>query len=445
MKRFRRLLSLLVAAVTAFTMAAECRALGFDEDTEGELFFSDGNWSFFFFGDDFSSDYEEFSTSLKPKFTAEATDEGVLLSFDYVENASFYRIYRYDKKKKKFVKLDDTSSTSYLDTDVLSNTSYTYKVRVFQTDGKTQKKSKNSSEIKVKTSLMPVKLNIVVTSKKIKLSWDKDKAADGYEIYYYTSKRTKKDQVGSVSYDFFSGKQTSYHESQNSLKKAEKKGEFKRLKRTDSNTFSVKRDRNYNYYFKIRSYEIKNGKRRYSGFSEVFPASRVDALFNGLKGKSKSTVDVISYRSDVTPWTMNISESDRKIFRKFEKEHFTSDMSFYEKVEYLARYIHYNVDYAYGDDYGKVSGLSCADAVFNKHSGQCYQYNGALAEFLAYMGFDVKLVSGYRGTGPDNRWSHFWCEITIDGKKYILDAGNKKDGLYNFLIGYENTRYLTNQ
>lgn len=160
----------------------------------------------------------------------------------------------------------------------------------------------------------------------------------------------------------------------------------------------------------------------------MLPSTRMDMMFNGVKGKSKSNLEVISYRSDVKPWTMTISESDRKIFQKFEKEHFTSDMSSYDKVEYVAKYIHFSVDYAYGDDYSKISGLSCADAVFNKQSGQCYQYNGALAEFLAYMGFDIRLVSGYRGTNADNRKSHFWCEITIDGKNMFLMRGTKKTG-----------------
>lgn len=444
MKKLKRIISVLIAAVTAFTMATtECFAD--DENTEDNLYFSDDELNYFFFGDYFFRDYQQFSTSLKPKFTAEVTSYGICLSFDYVENASFYRIYRYDKKRDKFVKLDDTQSTVYFDTDVMSNTSYTYKVRVYQKDGKTTKKSKMSSKVKIKTPLMPVRLNVAVTDKKIKLSWKKDSAADGYEIYYYKTARKKSDKNGTTLYDPFSGSWMSYNESERSLKYAEEKADFVKLKRTSSDSLSIKRDKKYKYYFKIRPYQIKNGKRKYGAFSDIMPSTRMDFMFNGVKGKSKNTLDVISYRSDVTPWTMSISESDKEIFRKFEKEHFTNDMSFYDKAEYLALYIHYSVDYAYGDDYSKISGLSCADAVFNKHSGQCYQYNGALAEFLSYMGFDVRLVSGYRGTNADNRKSHFWCEITIDGKKYILDAGNKKDGLYNLLIGYENTRYLIDQ
>ncbi|MCM1334997.1 MAG: arylamine N-acetyltransferase [Bacteroides sp.] len=429
-KIFRRFTALLIAVVVFMAGALECAA----EDDWLDYFF----WDFF-------SDYEEFSTSLKPKFTAEVNDYGVLLLFDYVENASFYRIYRYDKKRKEYVKLDDTNYTSYLDTDVNSNASYTYKIRVYRDDGTQREKSKLSSKVTIKTPLMPVNVRITVTDRKITLDWKKDTGVDGYEVYYYQTVRMKSDLKGSSGYDNLSGNIIRYGESRKSLNYAEEKADFKRLKRTTADSLSIKRNKKYKYYFKVRSYKIKDGKRKYSEFSDIIPASRVDAVFNGMKGKTRSTVEVISYRSDIEPWTMKISENDREIFQQFEKEHFTNNMSYYEKAEYLAQYIHYNVDYAYGDDFAKLSGISCAEAVFKKHSGQCYQYNGALAEFLAYMGFDVKLVSGYRGTGTDNRWSHYWCEITIDGKKYILDAGNKKDGLYGFFGVYENSRYLTDQ
>ncbi|MCM1382309.1 MAG: arylamine N-acetyltransferase, partial [Muribaculaceae bacterium] len=272
-------------------------------------------------------------------------------------------------------------------------------------------------------------------SSRITISWNKNSKADGYEIYYYKKKAGKKNFHTSYS----SEGAVAYTESPESLKKAEQQ-EFKKLKTTTETSYAIKRDKNYSYYFKIRAYQNKDGKKVYGDFSGVSSTTSSVSLFNGAKGKSKSTVPVISYRSDVSEWTMNISAADKKTISDFMKKHFTSGMSDYDKAVYLADYIHYNVDYASAEGLNKISNLSCVQAAITNKTGQCYQYNGALAEFLAYMGYDVRLVCGYRESQlTGNRISHYWCEITLDGVKYVLDAGNKKDGLYNFCLPYECT------
>ena len=115
-------------------------------------------------------------------------------------------------------------------------------------------------------------------------------------------------------------------------------------------------------------------------------------------------------------------------------------MSAYDKAEYLSKYIHYNVKYAEtNEDWNKISGVSPTKAIFELHTGQCYQYNAAFTLFLAYLGFDVRLIASYReSVYGGNRISHYWGEITLDGKKFILDAGNTNTSLYYFAVPYEN-------
>ena len=122
-------------------------------------------------------------------------------------------------------------------------------------------------------------------------------------------------------------------------------------------------------------------------------------------------------------------------------------MSDFEKMKYLTEYIHYSV--AYADDSGmrKIANMSCIQAAVVNKTGQCYHYNGALAEFLAYMGYDVRLVCGYRESAySGNRISHYWCEVTLDGTTYVIDAGNQKDGLYTLCLPYKCVDgYVVNQ
>lgn len=41
---------------------------------------------------------------------------------------------------------------------------------------------------------------------------------------------------------------------------------------------------------------------------------------------------------------------------------------------------------------------------------------------MAYLGYDVNLVQGWVG-GVGNQ--HFWCEVHINGKTYVMETGNE--------------------
>ena len=403
-----------------------------DDIDEDDIFGSD---SFF---DDFGWYYDydaiDFSEDARPTVSAKTMGRSIALKWDAVNGADYYKVYKYNSEKGKFQLLEKVYSNVYYDYDISSLTEYKYRVRAYKSTGE---KTKTSKSCTVTTPLMTTTPDVYTKKKKIVLKWQPDEAADGYEVYYCKQEAPEE----KVFFTVYSGSST-----YSTAGELDYDAEFKKLKTTASSTLSIKRDSAYNYYFKIRTYKKQDGKKIYSDFSDAISSSSSMALFNGLSAKSRDTVEVGSYRSDIKPWTMNVTDSDKKILDKFIGENFTDDMSPYEKAEYAAQYIHNIVDYAYGDDYNRISGLSCVSAVFEKHSGQCYQYNGALAELLAYMGYNVKLMAGYRGYDSNDRWSHYWCEITIDGTKYVLDAGNKKDGLYNFGLPYECTsRYLTEE
>lgn len=130
--------------------------------------------------------------------------------------------------------------------------------------------------------------------------------------------------------------------------------------------------------------------------------------------------------------TYTVSENDKKIMDKFAAEHFTDDMTNYDKLEYTWKWLHSNVTYADGSQgwntYNEIIGDSFAKACFEKKLGQCIQYNGAFAEMLAYMGYDVYLLEMWNSNNFTNQ--HFRAEIAIDGVHYSVEVGNAKDGDY---------------
>ena len=66
-----------------------------------------------------------------------------------------------------------------------------------------------------------------------------------------------------------------------------------------------------------------------------------------------------------------------------------------------------------------------------------------MLEYLANLGMNVKLLMGYRGTSPDNKWQHFWGQVKLsNGKTYVMETGNYgNDGSwYYFFTPYSRTK-----
>ena len=96
-------------------------------------------------------------------------------------------------------------------------------------------------------------------------------------------------------------------------------------------------------------------------------------------------------------------------------------MTLYDKLYTIHQWIHYENEYAYaGPKWNEICDLTYTDAIFNHKKGQCVQYNGAMALFLAYYGFDVYMVRGWTNPGVQ----HYWTEVNLGGKVYVVECGN---------------------
>ncbi|MDE6501972.1 MAG: hypothetical protein K2L10_07810 [Ruminococcus sp.] len=123
--------------------------------------------------------------------------------------------------------------------------------------------------------------------------------------------------------------------------------------------------------------------------------------------------------------TYYVSDADRKILDEFAEEHFTPYMTNYDKLKCAWLWLNENVTYASGDLYYEIWGYSWVRACFVEKMGQCLQYNGALAELLAYMGYDVYMLEMW--TDKENQSNqHFRAEVNIDGQAYSFEVGNQK-------------------
>ncbi len=207
---------------------------------------------------------------------------------------------------------------------------------------------------------------------------------------------------------------------------------------------------NSSYCYKVRAVRTQPSGVLYSEFSTARENWTKEAILQGAELVPHDTITVYNRQGkETTSYNVTLSERDFEILAKFAAEHFPENATREDQLWITLQWIHKNVDYAYvGEKWDSIQGLSWVEAVFEKQRGQCVQYNGAFAAMMAYLGYDAQMVQGYRGTYPSNYWQHFWPEVVIDGKTYMMECGNygKSGNWYYFLCTYgETSKYICNQ
>lgn len=150
--------------------------------------------------------------------------------------------------------------------------------------------------------------------------------------------------------------------------------------------------------------------------------SSIESLLNTCpRGETKREITVYNRQSGGVDFTIKLKDSDIAIIEQFAAEHFPENSTLAEKLYITHQWIHKNVDYAYaGAKWNAIVNKSYVDAIFNYRSGQCVQYNGAMASVLAYYGYDVYMVRGWTRPGVQ----HYWTECEINGNTYLVECGN---------------------
>ena len=180
--------------------------------------------------------------------------------------------------------------------------------------------------------------------------------------------------------------------------------------------------------------------------------SGLAAALNGFNASAKTTVAVKNLRgSPEESWQITVTQADRAQIRALFSR-LPKDATNLEKIYAAYKYIQKSFSYARSYElYSRIWSKTPIDAVFNEHLAQCLQYNGAMAEVLAYMGYDTALVEGMRGQGDYSadtvsyRWSHYWTELYLDGETYLIEVGQPEDRWNGaFMVRYADSdhRYL---
>ena len=169
---------------------------------------------------------------------ASNTSNSVKLSWKKVTKASGYYIYAYNTKKNKYEKVATSSSNTVTLKKVASGLTNTYQIYSYVKVGSKIYKSTEGALIEAgtKTKTPSIKKVKSQASNSATVSWKLVTGAEGYQIYYSTSKNGKYKLYG----------QTSDGLCDVTGLKAKKK-----------------------YYFKIRTYRTINGKVYYSSYSSV--------------------------------------------------------------------------------------------------------------------------------------------------------------------------------
>ncbi len=354
---------------------------------------------------------------MKSVKVAATSNKGIKLSWGKIPCDKYY-IYRYDSKSKSYKLIKTTTATSYTNSGLSQMTKYTYRVKAAKiVNGKTHFNTAVQISAYTKPSA-PTTFKLAVKNRAIKVSWSKNSKASGYQIYRSTDGWNYKLVKTVTSPNIVSWTNT-----------------------------GLSNDKYYSY--KIRSYRKIGSTTYYSGFKTELNSYDPQSRLNAAALKSHRSFKVYNRQGKTTTsYTYTLSDKDIKILKNFAAKHFKSGMTREDKLWTTLNWINKNVKYATGADWNSISGKSWVDAIFTYKKGQCAQYNGAMTAMMAYLGYDVSLVQGYRGTWPGNYWQHFWCELNIDGLTYIMETGNYgKNGNWMYFVSKysETSGYIRNR
>lgn len=136
--------------------------------------------------------------------TESRTDTSVTLSWNKVDGAITYRIYKYSAADNKYTQIGSTKNTSYTVKNLKPDTNYTYYLTASKTVNNVRYESAGYSKISTYTTIAAVKgAAATQTTSSVKLTWSKVTGATRYKIYKYNSTTKKYEQVGTTKNTYY--------------------------------------------------------------------------------------------------------------------------------------------------------------------------------------------------------------------------------------------------
>lgn len=317
----------------------------------------------------------------------------IQLSWNERSGASGYNIYRQNSSGKYVVlkKITTGSTTSYTDTGLTLNKSYSYKIVPFRTaDGKDYE-GNESNVASAKTALTKAKISSVkgTDDKTIKITWKKVAGAKGYEIYRSTSSKSGFKLVKRTT----SGSSLSYSNSGLSLGKT--------------------------YYYKVRAYRTVSGKKVYGAWSSVVKGQTTLKTVKSLKVKAED------YTTMKLTWK-KVDKAD-----KYQIYYATSKDGTYKKLATVS-----DTEYTYKKPtcgqtyYFKVRAMKTV----NGKNGYG-NYSAVVSQMTK-----IKKTALRISNAAYNSITLEWDEVT-GAQKYEIYGSTSKDGTYKSLGTTKNTSF----
>ena len=149
-----------------------------------------------------SHTYSRYTLAVPQVTGFQSTKDGVKISWNKVSGAYGYRVFY--KGSNGWKGMENTTATSYLDTDVRDGKTYTYTVRCVDRDGNWTSGYNNTGwQYTYRKPMLatPSVTSITATAEGVKISWNKVSGAYGYRVFYKGSNGWKgMDNTTATSY-----------------------------------------------------------------------------------------------------------------------------------------------------------------------------------------------------------------------------------------------------
>lgn len=190
-------------------------------------------------------------------------------SWNKVNDASSYEVYRLNLTTDKYEKIGTTTSNTYIDKGLKSATNYYYKVKPYVNTSGNKIYGESTDRLKVTTKSLTPKVSLKSDSYTgFTATWTNTSSRNsGYEVYMSTSKD----------------------------------GQYNLLGNTSDKSFTAKElEKNKTYYVKVKAYRTVDGEKIYGSYSSVTsvtvegPKTTVSGLLTSLsKTAGLSLIDTI--------------------------------------------------------------------------------------------------------------------------------------------------------
>ncbi len=305
--------------------------------------------------------------TVKMNSSYQAKSDRITFSWNSVNGADGYKVYRYNSGTGKWDRIATVSSgvTSYTDKGHSGNSKHTYAVQAYKNYNSAQCHGDMSSPLYVQCAPSAVTINksFSYTTNSVTFRWGKVNGADGYEVYKYNTSTGKWDKLSTIN----NASTTSY---------------------TDSGLTAGN-----SYRYIVRAFANRSGGTVYGYFGDELNAfAKCSAVT--MKSDSSST-----YNSVTVNWNKVNGASGYKIYRyndSTSKWTLVGTVSGGDTTSYCNTRLKANTTYQYKvQAYRDYNGAQCHGDM----SGSISVKTQALPSYV-YLGVTPIYQSGYEGGLP---------------------------------------------